>query len=93
MFEEDWVLCPDSGCPSESLLEEDNLKEHSLSPPVQGNTSQVCTEQLVLEWDPSVDIGGNISHDDSDSSYRSAGAGENWALKYLKIRLAEQVQV
>lgn len=84
MFEEDCVLCPDSGCPSEILLEEDNLKEHSLAQPVQGNPSQICTEQLVLEWDPSVDIGGSISHDNADSSYLTAGAGGNWALKFFK---------
>lgn len=83
MFEEDWVLCPDSGCPSETLLEEENVQDHSLAPPVQGNPSQVFPEQLVLEWDPSVDIGGSISHDDdTDSSYLSAGAGGYWALKY-----------
>ncbi|XP_053543572.1 nesprin-2 isoform X2 [Ictalurus punctatus] len=76
VFEEDWVLCPDSGCPSETLLEEENVQDHSLAPPVQGNPSQVFPEQLVLEWDPSVDIGGSISHDDdTDSSYLSAGAG------------------
>lgn len=79
MFEEDWVLCPDSGCPSETLLEEESVKDHSLALPVQSNPSQVCPEQLVLEWDPSVDIGGSISHD-ADSSYLSAGAGGYWAL-------------
>ncbi|XP_060800057.1 uncharacterized protein si:ch211-137a8.2 isoform X2 [Neoarius graeffei] len=74
VFEEDWVLCPDSGCPSETLLEEESIKDHSFAPPVQGNPSQLCPEQLGLEWDPSVDIGGSISHD-ADSSYLSAGAG------------------
>ncbi|XP_046719604.1 nesprin-2 isoform X2 [Silurus meridionalis] len=76
VFEEDLVLCPDSGCPSETLLEEESVKDHSLAPPVQGNPSQVCPEQLVLEWDPSVDIGGSISHD-MDSFYLSADAGVN----------------
>ncbi|MCJ8740147.1 hypothetical protein PDJAM_G00055430 [Pangasius djambal] len=75
VFEEDWVLCPDSGCPSETLLDEESVKDHSLAPPVQGNPSQVCPEQLVLEWDPSVDIGGSMSRNDADSSYLSAGAG------------------
>ncbi|XP_053363614.1 nesprin-2 isoform X3 [Clarias gariepinus] len=74
VFEEDWVLSPDSGCPSETLLEEESEKDHSLSPPIKVNPSQVCTEQLVLEWDPSVDIGGSISHDDADSSYLNSGA-------------------
>lgn len=76
MFEEDLVLCPDSGCPSETLLEDERIKDHSLVPPVQGNLSQVCPEQLVLEWDPSVDIGGSITHANADSSFLSAGAGK-----------------
>ncbi|KAL6471219.1 hypothetical protein MHYP_G00198690 [Metynnis hypsauchen] len=75
VFEEDWPLCPDSGCPSETVLEEDAMVDHSTSPPVQNSTAQLCHEHLVLEWDPSVDIGGSISHDDADSSYFSAGAG------------------
>ncbi|KAL7848917.1 hypothetical protein SRHO_G00205400 [Serrasalmus rhombeus] len=75
VFEEDWPLCPDSGCPSETVLEEDAMVDHNTSPPVQNSTSQLCHEHLVLEWDPSVDIGGSISHDDADSSYFSAGAG------------------
>ncbi|XP_058269838.1 nesprin-2 isoform X3 [Hemibagrus wyckioides] len=75
VFEEDWVLCPDSGCPSETLLEEESVKDQSFAPPVQGNPSQVCPEQLVLEWDPSVDIGGSINHADADTSFLSAGAG------------------
>ncbi|RVE65249.1 hypothetical protein OJAV_G00134290 [Oryzias javanicus] len=32
-------------------------------------------EQAGLEWDPSVDIGRSLSHDDADSSYFSAGTG------------------
>ncbi|XP_060744664.1 nesprin-2 isoform X1 [Tachysurus vachellii] len=75
VFEDDWVLCPDSGCPSEILLEEESVKDHSLAPPVQGNPTQVCPEQLVLEWDPSVDIGGSINHADAESSFLSACAG------------------
>lgn len=27
----------------------------------------------VLEWDPSVDVGHAVRHDDADSSYSSAG--------------------
>ncbi|XP_036452768.1 nesprin-1 [Colossoma macropomum] len=75
VFEEDWPLCPDSGCPSETVLEEDAVVDHSTSPPAQNSTAQLCHEHLVLEWDPSVDIGGSISHDDADSSYFSASAG------------------
>lgn len=93
MFEEDWVLFPDSGCPSETLLEEESVKDHSFAPPVQGNPSQLCLEQLGLEWDPSVDIGGSISHDNADSSYLSAGAGGYWALQYRKMNLKITVQI
>lgn len=33
-------------------------------------------EHLGLEWDPSVDIGRSVSHDDADSSYFSACTGQ-----------------
>ncbi|XP_026779824.3 nesprin-2 isoform X1 [Pangasianodon hypophthalmus] len=99
VFEEDWVLCPDSGCPSETLLDEESVKDHSLAPPVQGNPSQICPEQLVLEWDPSVDIGGSMSPNDADSSYLSAGAGvystealltkDPWRRRIAYLRSAE----
>ncbi|XP_050986237.1 nesprin-2 [Labeo rohita] len=71
VFEEDWALCtPDSGCPSESMLEDDCFIDRSMAP-----QSQACQDHLVLEWDPSVDIGGSMSHDDTDSSSFSAAAG------------------
>lgn len=71
VFEEDWALCsPDSGCPSESLLEDEGFMEKIMAP-----FPQSSHDQLVLEWDPSVDIGGSISHDDTDSSSFSAAAG------------------
>ncbi|KAI4896627.1 hypothetical protein NFI96_029888, partial [Prochilodus magdalenae] len=75
VFEEDWPLCPDSGCPSETVPEEDVVVDNGPSPPSQNNPSQLCHEHLVLEWDPSVDIGGSMTHDDADSSYFSASAG------------------
>ncbi|XP_072547996.1 uncharacterized protein [Salminus brasiliensis] len=73
VFEEDWPLCPDSGCPSETMLEEEATGDPT--PPALNGPALHCHEQLVLEWDPSVDIGGSISHDDTDSSYFSANAG------------------
>ncbi|XP_059370216.1 uncharacterized protein si:ch211-137a8.2 [Carassius carassius] len=69
VFEEDWALCaPDSGCPSESMLEDECFIDRSMAP-------QSSQDHLVLEWDPSVDIGGSISHDGTDSSSFSAAAG------------------
>ncbi|XP_016334937.1 uncharacterized protein LOC107683391, partial [Sinocyclocheilus anshuiensis] len=71
VFEEDWALCaPDSGCPSESMLEDE-----CMAPQSQAGLPQSSQDHLVLEWDPSVDIGGSISHDDTDSSSFSAAAG------------------
>ncbi|XP_059390283.1 uncharacterized protein LOC132123573 [Carassius carassius] len=70
VFEEDWALCaPDSGCPSESMLEDE-----CMAPQSQACLPQSSQDHLVLEWDPSVDIGGSISHDDTDSSSFSAAA-------------------
>ncbi|XP_056138897.1 nesprin-2 [Lampris incognitus] len=72
VFEDDCILSqgPDSGCPSESLVEDEastSSSRHS-SPPA-------THEPLGLEWDPSVDIGGSMSHDEADSSYFSANTG------------------
>ncbi|XP_054460401.1 nesprin-2 isoform X2 [Anoplopoma fimbria] len=98
VFEDDWILsqATDSGCPSETLLEEDgaldvaNLdlpafpnhpKDFSqLANPTLAFSSPVhlrpsTHEHLGLEWDPSVDIGGSVSHEDADSSYFSARTG------------------
>ncbi|XP_076833140.1 uncharacterized protein LOC143478089 isoform X2 [Brachyhypopomus gauderio] len=74
VFEDDWSLCPDSGCPSESVLEEEGVVESGPAPPAVPSTPPLpCHEHLGLEWDPMVDIGGSVSHDDADSSYFSAG--------------------
>ncbi|XP_057694024.1 nesprin-2 [Corythoichthys intestinalis] len=74
VFEDDFLLTPrtDSGCPSETLFEEDrelplDPKEsrhhrHHHRPPSPSN------EHLGLEWDPSVDVGRDLSY--------CAGAGE-----------------
>ncbi|KAJ7990313.1 hypothetical protein DPEC_G00299010 [Dallia pectoralis] len=74
VFDDDWVLtaASDSGCPSETLLEEDGVFEASGNPDRQNplHTSP-AQDFLVLEWDPSVDIGGPVSRDDADSSYFS----------------------
>ncbi|KAM4589103.1 uncharacterized protein V3H82_003270 isoform 2-T2 [Fundulus diaphanus] len=44
------------------------------SPP-PSSPSSPTHEHLGLEWDPSVDIGRSVSHDDADSSYFSACTG------------------
>ncbi|XP_035536674.1 nesprin-2 [Morone saxatilis] len=78
VFEEDWILGTDSGCPSESLLEEEGAKEPPSPahlPPPPPSPSSPTHEHLGLEWDPSVDIGRSVSRDDADSSYFSANAG------------------
>nr|XP_020461252.1 uncharacterized protein LOC109963238 [Monopterus albus] len=87
VFEDDWILsqATDSGCPSESLLEEEGAPDKpNLDLPVVSNhpdASQSVNppspthEHMGLEWDPSVDIGRSVSHDDADSSYFSAKTG------------------
>ncbi|XP_068440168.1 nesprin-2 [Clinocottus analis] len=78
VFEDDWILsqATDSGCPSETLLEEEGaLNVAHLDLPVFTNHPKVfpAHENLGLEWDPSVDIGHSVSH--SDTSYFSANTG------------------
>ncbi|XP_051962594.1 uncharacterized protein si:ch211-137a8.2 [Xyrauchen texanus] len=74
VFEEDWALgAPDSGCPSESVLDDEYFVDHAMATRPQGSLHQTNQDHLVLEWDPSVDIGGSMSHDDADSSYFTAG--------------------
>ncbi|KAM3615955.1 uncharacterized protein V6R79_010218 [Siganus canaliculatus] len=93
VFEDDGILAPatDSGCPSESLLEEEGaLDKLHLDVPAESSTptsspphlpppppspSVPTHEHQGLEWDPSVDIGRSVSHDDADSSYFSIGTG------------------
>ncbi|XP_038130814.1 uncharacterized protein si:ch211-137a8.2 isoform X1 [Cyprinodon tularosa] len=49
---------------------------HSLPPsPSPPFPSYPAQELMGLEWDPSVDIGRSVSHDDADSSYFSASNG------------------
>ncbi|TNN71044.1 Nesprin-2 [Liparis tanakae] len=78
VFEDDWVLpqATDSGCPSETLLEEEVDSTHQDIPvfPKHANVSP-AHEHQGLEWDPSVDIGRSVSHDDADSLYFSASIG------------------
>ncbi|XP_022594329.1 nesprin-2-like [Seriola dumerili] len=72
VFEDDWILsqATDSGCPSETLLEEEGaLDRPNLDLPAATH------EHLGLEWDPSVDIGHSVSCDDGDSSYFSVSTG------------------
>ncbi|KAG1929899.1 nesprin-2 [Pimephales promelas] len=77
VFEEDWALCaPDSGCPSESMLEDECFLERTMPPQSQACLPQSSQDHQVLEWDPSVDIGRSISRDDTDSSSFSASADE-----------------
>ncbi|XP_041849739.1 nesprin-1 isoform X2 [Melanotaenia boesemani] len=103
VFEDDWILsqATDSGCPSETLQEEDGLfDKQNLDhfkdfrpafnptpafsseqtsplhhPPPPPAPSSPVHEHMGLEWDPSVDIGRSVSHDDADSSYFSASTG------------------
>nr|XP_020512272.1 uncharacterized protein LOC110001169 isoform X1 [Labrus bergylta]XP_029137649.1 uncharacterized protein LOC110001169 isoform X1 [Labrus bergylta] len=95
VFEDDWILsqATDSGCPSESLLEEEGaLDKTTLDLPAPSNhrkgnrhSSPVhlppprpapsSPTHEHLEWDPSVDIGRSVSHDDADSSYFSVSGG------------------
>lgn len=119
VFEDDWILSSDSGCPSETLLEDEDVfekcvldlssvpnrpqmfafdaldrseKATAFPPDVGGKPASLLSrrpsppqappppapptcEHLGLEWDPSVDIGRSVSHDDADSSYFSAGTG------------------
>lgn len=78
VFEEDWALCaPDSGCPSESMLEDDCFLERTMARHSQACLPQSSQDHQVLEWDPSVDIGRSISRDDTDSSSFSAVAGRD----------------
>ncbi|KAI1893340.1 hypothetical protein AGOR_G00122710 [Albula goreensis] len=77
VFEEDCLLAPppDSGCPSETPLEDEGVFERSSLPDLLGPQAPPSTDHLVLEWDPSVDVGGSVSFDDADSSYFSAITG------------------
>ncbi|KAE8294871.1 Nesprin-1 Enaptin KASH domain-containing protein 1 [Larimichthys crocea] len=87
VFEDDWILsqATDSGCPSESLLEDEGALDKAnldvpatLPSPVRlppPSPSSPTHEHLGLEWDPSVDIGRSVSRDDADSSYFSASTG------------------
>ncbi|XP_029964206.1 nesprin-2 isoform X3 [Salarias fasciatus] len=82
-------LATDSGCPSESFLEEEgalqtlhlDVPAAPSSPqsvrrcPLHQPPSSPSPEQQFLEWDPSVDVGRSLSPDDADSSYCSASTG------------------
>lgn len=46
-----------------------------LRPPAPPCLACPAHEHLGLEWDPSVDIGRSVSHDDADSSYFSTDTG------------------
>ncbi|XP_069390970.1 nesprin-2 isoform X2 [Paralichthys olivaceus] len=91
VFEDEWILATDSGCPSESLLEDEGAPDNShLDAPVVSNHPKDPPspvhhpppppspnhEHLGLEWDPSVDIGRSVSCDDRDSSYFSVSTGD-----------------
>ncbi|XP_029628390.1 nesprin-2 isoform X4 [Salmo trutta] len=71
VYEDDWVLtqASDSGCPSEVLLEQDRVFEKSSAPDLLNPPN---LDHMVLEWDPSVDIGGPVSQSDAYLSYFSA---------------------
>ncbi|KAK7171919.1 hypothetical protein R3I93_004274 [Phoxinus phoxinus] len=92
VFEEDWALCaPDSGCPSESMLEEECFLERTMAHQSQACLPQSSQDHQVLEWDPSVDIGRSISRDDTDSSSFSAAAGVSCSDEPAKYPLRRRV--
>ncbi|XP_077064313.1 uncharacterized protein LOC143716063 [Siphateles boraxobius] len=92
VFEEDWALCaPDSGCPSESMLEDESFLERTMAPQSQACLPQSSQDHQVLEWDPSVDIGRSISRDDTDSSSFSAAAGVSCTDEPAKYPLRRRV--
>ncbi|KAJ8369158.1 hypothetical protein SKAU_G00091860 [Synaphobranchus kaupii] len=92
VFEEDWLLAPppDSGCPSEIPPEDEDVMERGSLSNLQGLQTPPSSDHLVLEWDPSVDVGGSVSFDDADSSYFSAITGwhhtEEFPSKHAKRR-------
>ncbi|XP_077396303.1 nesprin-2 [Festucalex cinctus] len=88
VFEDDFLLTlpPDSGCPSETLFEEEGALDkvhqdlpasrksedlHHHHPHRPPSPSSPSHEHLGLEWDPSVDVGRSCS----DFSYYSASTG------------------
>lgn len=87
VFEDDWILGTDSGCPSENPPEEEedvfhlekHLEKHLELPAAATHPGAPAScpthDPLGLEWDPSVDVGRSVSRDDADSSYFSAGPG------------------
>lgn len=80
VFEDDWILSTDSGCPSENPPEEKEVVEKHVDLPITSRhpkdpPSSPTHEHLGLEWDPSVDVGRSVSRDDADSSYFSACTG------------------
>eukprot|EP00066_Takifugu_rubripes_P026663 XP_011615929.1 PREDICTED: nesprin-2-like isoform X1 [Takifugu rubripes] len=73
VFEDDHVLsqASDSGCPSESLLEEDEALDPASSPP----HPPLTPDDPVLEWDPSVDIGHSVCQDAAAAACFTSSTG------------------
>ncbi|XP_072249016.1 nesprin-2 [Leuresthes tenuis] len=79
--------CPSEALPEEEGLLEKTISDVAsvsnhpkdqpspLHHPPPSSPSSPTHEPMGLEWDPSVDIGRSVSHDDADSSYFSAGTG------------------
>ncbi|KAK6470657.1 nesprin-2-like [Huso huso] len=88
VFEDVWMSGSD--CLSEILWEDEGIYDRSSPSDQLPLAPSVCTgssrDSLVLEWDPSVDVGGSTSHDDADSSYFSAITG----LHHLEKALSKQ---
>lgn len=76
VFEDDHVLsqASDSGCPSESLLEEDDAP----APPSWPPHPPLTPDDLVLEWDPSVDVGHSVCQDAAASLCFTSSTGERF---------------
>lgn len=74
VFEDDHVLSPgpDSGCPSESLLEEEDAPD----PPPSPLRPPPPPDDPVLEWDPSVDIGQSVCREDAAPWGCTSSTGE-----------------
>ncbi|CDQ62879.1 unnamed protein product [Oncorhynchus mykiss] len=78
----------DSGCPSEVLLEQDGVFEKSSAPDQQNPPN---LDHMVLEWDPSVNIGGPVSQSNTNVSYFSANTGRQFKESSFQVKLTQSI--